>query len=685
MPRHTPGNIRNIAITGHAGAGKTTLIERLLAHAGVIGKCGTVEDGNTVCDFEPEEKSHKHSLYSSLVHFDRDGTHLNIIDTPGFPDFIGQAISVFPAVETVAVVIGADKGIQATTRRMMAVAQERNLPRMIIINKIDEHIDDLEALVAQIQEQFGTVCLPLNLPTPDGKGVVDVWEKSEGKVAFSSVNDAHQQLVDQSVEADEQLMTLYLEQGSLTKQQLHDAFEASLTAGHLVPIVFTSARDEVGIDELLDVFSHLCPTPEEGNPRPFQLLLKDETAPKEWFPKPDPNETLVAHIFKVTTDQFVGKIALARIHQGTIKAGDQVYINDGNKAIRLAHLHKVNGKEHTEVDSAVPGDIIAITKHDEIHINDVLHASNKLSELRFKPLPMPRPMYGLAIEAKARGEEAKISNALHKLVEEDPTFIVERINATRQTVARAMGELHMRVILERLHNRFKLELDTHPPKVAYKETITAKAEGHHRHKKQTGGAGQFGEVYLRVEPLNGTSEAGLEFVDATVGGSIPRQFLPAIEKGIKQAMIDGAVAGYPLSGVRVEVYDGKYHAVDSKEVAFITAGKRAFIDAVRKAKPVILEPFVEVEVSAPATSLGDITADFSSKRAHILDTEMQPGDMCLIRAKAPLSEMGHYSSQLKSMTSGQGTFVMDYSHDETTPPNVQQEIIAAYKPDEEED
>jgi elongation factor G len=298
-------------------------------------------------------------------------------------------------------------------------------------------------------------------------------------------------------------------------------------------------------------------------------------------------------------------------------------------------------------------------------------------------------MYGLAIEAKSRGDETKIGGALQKLREEDPTFHVDRVAATKQTVARAMGELHMRVLMERLHNRFKLDLNTEPPKVAYKETIAGKADGHHRHKKQTGGAGQFGEVYLRVAPLeNGAEEeaaGGLQFVDATVGGSVPRQFMPAIEKGIRQAMINGCVAGYPLSGVRVEVYDGKYHPVDSKEVAIMTAGKRAFIDAINKARPTIMEPICDLEITAPQSAMGDITADLSGKRGHIIDTVILPGDMCVIKAKAPLAELNAYSNQLKSMTAGQGAYVMDYSHDGQTPPNVQQDIIAAYKPHEEED
>lgn len=683
MPSYTTGDIRNIAITGHSGAGKTTLVEALLHRVGAIGRMGTVEDGSTVCDFEPEEKDHHHSLASAVVHLDYEGRHINLIDTPGFPDFIGPALASLPAVETCAVVIGADKGIQTVTRRIMKTAEERNLPRMIIVNKIDDHIGDLEGLMASLRETFGSVCIPVNLPTPDGSSVVDLWGTSEGDVAFSSVADGHTQLVDQVVEVDEALMEAYLEKGEVGTEELHGAFEKALREGHLVPVCFCSARTSVGLDQLLHVFASLCPSPAEGNPRPFVRAADDDTE-MEWFPEPDADGKVVAHVFKVTTDQFVGKLSLLRVHQGTIKSGDAVHLDDERKPVRLGHLLSVHGKEHAEVDAAIPGDIVAVAKVEELHLNGVLHASD-LGGLRFKSIQMPRPMFGVAVTAKSRGDEGKVGTALSKMMEEDPTFLIERPKATGQTVARGMGELHMRIIFEKLKNRFKLELDTEPPKVAYKETITAKAEGHHRHKKQTGGAGQFGEVYLRIEPLNGGAETGFEFVDETVGGSVPRQFLPAIEKGVRQVLSNGAVAGYPLTGVRVAVYDGKHHPVDSKEVAFVTAGKRAFIDAVQKARPALLEPFVDVEVTAPSSSMGDINADISGKRGQVLNTDMLPGDMVIITAKVPLAEMGTYSSQLKSMTAGQGSFVMDYSHDERTPPNVQAEIVAAYKPDDEED
>jgi len=689
MPAYTTAQIRNIALAGHAHAGKTTLVEALLFKLKLIGRAGTVEEGNTVSDYEPEEKAHKHSLFSSVVNFDHEGRHFNLFDTPGFPDFIGQTLSVLPAVETVAVVIGADRGIQTMTRRVLHIAAERRLPRMIIINKIDEHADTLPALVNALRETFGRECLPVNLPSGGGKDVVDLWEKSDGAVDFSSVSEGHQALVDQVVEVDEELMSKYLEQGSLTPEQLHDAFEHALRDGHIIPICFCSARTGAGLDDLLHIMANLCPSPLEGNPATF--LLGEGAAAKEWHPEPDPSKPAVAHVFKVTTDQFVGKLGYVRVHQGTVTATSTLYLGDSKKPVRLGHIYKIHGKETKEIDAAIPGDIIALAKIDELHFNGVLHASHDHDTLRYKAFPMPRPMYGLAVEAKSRNDEGKIGGALAKLADEDPTFILDRVAATHETVIRGMGELHMRVALEKLHNRFKLDVNTKPPKVPYKETITAKADGHHRHKKQTGGAGQFGEVYLRVEPLPPdfvdpeTGEHGFQFVSEVVGGTVPRQFWPAVEKGVRQVLLEGAVAGYPMTGVRVALYDGKYHEVDSKEVAFVTAGRKAFVDAVHKARPTLLEPIVHLEVTAPASCLGDITADLSSKRGQVQNTDYLPGDMIVLHAMVPLAEMTNYSSQLKSMTGGQGSYVMDYSHDDRTPPNVQAEIIAAYKPKAEEE
>lgn len=661
----------------------------MLMQAGAIQQAGTVEAGNTVCDFEQEEKEHGHSLNAAFVNFTHEGKSFNVVDTPGAPDFIGQAIGVMPAVETAAVVVSADKGIQTVTRRIMAVAKERKLPRMVIVNKVAEHASDIPTLVEQIKETFGAECVPLNAPNENCTDVIDLWERTEGQTLLGGADELHTAIVDQCVEVDDKLMDIYLDQGSsLSKDQLHDAFEKALREAHLVPILFTDAKEGTGIEDMLHLMANLCPNPEEGNPRPFELVEAGET--KEWNASSKTDDTLVGHVFKVTADQFVGKVSMLRIHQGVLKHGANVQLGDNRKPIRLTHLYKVHGSEVTEIDAAGPGDIVAVSKVDELVYNSVIHESqnDNLETLHFKPLPMPRPMYGIAIEAKSHADETKVAGALHKLLEEDPTFKVERVTATKQTVAYAMGELHMRVVLEKLDHRFKVELNTETPKVAYKESIRGNGDAKYRHKKQTGGAGQFGEVSLKVEPISGNSEDatdGLLFVDETVGGSIPRQFMPAIEKGIRQAMTDGAIAGYPVTDVCVRVYDGKHHPVDSKEVAFISAGKRAFIEAFAQAKPVLLEPFCDIEITAPASAMGDISADLSTKRGQLGGTDYLPGDMVLIHAKAPLAEMRNYAPQLKSITGGQGTFTMHYSHDEPTPAHVQQEIVAAFEPGHDDD
>lgn len=686
MAVRDPADIRNIILTGQSGAGKTTLSERLLFEAGEITRAGTVEEGTTTSDWRDVEKHHHHSLYTTVMHFEHEKHMVNMIDAPGSPDFIGHAIAAFPAVETVVVVIDAHKGIEPVTRRMMNVANARNLPRMIVINKIDEDNVELEALTEQIREEFGAECLPVNLPKADRSDVVPVFdEEVDEPTVFSSEPEAHQAIVEQIVEMQDDLMTQYLEDGgdeNIDKGRLHDAFEAALRDSHLVPVCFCSGKTGAGIKNLMHVIASLLPNPLEGNPRPF--MREVDGVEVEYHAEPDGDKPVLAHVFKVTTDKHVGKLGVFRVHQGTVKAKGELIIDDQKKAVRIGHIIKRQGKDHEEVEALGPGDIGALTKIDELHFDATLHQDHDMDSVHLKPLPLPKPMYGLAIELKNHADETKFGSSIHKLMEEDPCLKLERISATKQTVLRGLGETHLRIVLERLRDELGIEIETSPPKVAYKETIRGKAEGHHRHKKQTGGSGQFGEVYLRVEPLpedgeNGSGDRdGLEFVNSTVGGSVPRQFMPAIEKGVRQALSGGAVAGYPMTGVRVEVYDGKFHAVDSKEIAFVTAGKRAFIDAVNKAHPALLEPFVTVEVTAPSQYMGDLTGDLSTRRGRVQDTRMLPGDRCTVVAQAPLGELQNYSTELKSMTHGSGTYTMDYSHDEPCPPHVQQEVIAAF-------
>ncbi|EMI57206.1 elongation factor G [Rhodopirellula sallentina] len=679
MPIPTPDSIRNLCLCGQTGSGKTTLVERLLFESGEISRQGNVQDGNTVSDFAEEEQRHRHSLQPSIVHFDHEGHHVNVIDTPGMSDFIGHAIACFPAVESVVVMVDASRGIESETRRLMRVAAERKLPRMFLINKIDTPEVDLEKLVDDIKTTFGDICLPINMPTPGCDDVIDVFETdAHDTTAFSSAEKAHTQIVEQVVEVDDQLTENYLEAGAekLDAEQIHAAFEKALREGHLVPIVFASATNGTGIKHLLHVTASLLPSPLEGNPRPF--VRGDEPLPTEF----DPDKPTIAHIFRVATDPHIGKLGIFRVHQGCVRSRSELYIDDLRKPLRIGHVMRLQGKDHKETDVIGPGEIGAVSKIDDVHFDGVLHdEATTENPPHLVPLALPKPMYGLAIELKRHADETKFSAAVQKLQSEDPCFRVERIAATNETVMRGLGDLHLRVILEKLQSQYGIELETAPPKIAYKETITAPAEAHYRHKKQTGGSGQFGEVYLRIAPLPQDHPTGFEFENKTVGGSIPRQFMPAIEKGVRQVLEEGAIAGYPMSGVRVEVFDGKHHEVDSKEIAFITAGRKAFIEAVKKSRPVLLEPFVDIEVSIPSQYMGDITGDLSVKRGRVSDTQML-SDTCVIRATAPLSELQNYATDLKSITAGSGAFTLSYSHDEQAPPAVQQEIIASYQPEE---
>ncbi|MBV8123324.1 MAG: elongation factor G [Paucibacter sp.] len=674
----TPGNsIRTVALVGHGAAGKTTLAESLLAATGTINSRGSVEKGNTTCDFDPLEKEFGCSLQTALVSMRWGDAHLHVIDTPGYLDFAGQAIAALAGVDTALVVINAQTGIELATERMFNLAGERGLCRMLVINKIDAENLDLPALLNQIRERFGKQCLLLDLPIRHGQDVIELLGHADGDSDFASVAAAHRALIDQIIEEDDSLMARYLEGGvDPSTTELHAPFEAALRAGHLIPILFVSAKTGAGLPQLLDTLEKLAPTPAEGNSPPFYKGEPGE--PLQAFAA-QPNEALhvLAHVFKVVVDPFIGKLGVFRVHQGTIVKDAQLYVGSGKRPFKVTHLYRLQGKDYVEVPSLVPGDIGAVAKVEEIEFDSVLHDSHDEDHIHLKPLQFPLPMQGLAVQTRRKSDEHRLFDILHKMELEDPCFKVERHPSTNETVIRGLGEMHLRTKLARMQQQYKLELDTSTPQIAYRETITQGAEGHCRHKKQSGGAGQFGEVMLRIEPLD--RGAGFEFVDVVKGGAIPAVFMAAVEKGVRQALMDGVLAGFPVHDLRVTVYDGKTHAVDGKDIAFTLAGRKATIDAVSKARPVVLEPLVNIEVVAPVTAVGDLTGDLSSKRGHVTGTQPRAAAAVAISGLIPLAELDEYQGRLKSLTAGKGTYTIEFSHYAQVPIQTQAKLMAAYK------
>ncbi|MEW6167665.1 MAG: elongation factor G [Pseudomonadota bacterium] len=699
-------DIRNLALVGQTGSGKTQLLSALLARAGAP-------------PVSAPDKPPAHTLDVQAWRCEHDGKRLHLLDTPGYPDLLGRTFAVLPAVESALVVVNAQSGIELATRRAMDAARERGLCRIIAINRIDAG-GDLQGLLTALRETFGAQCLPINLPAERGAQVADCFFTRSGpRTDFGSIEDAHRAIIEQVIEVDEELLERYLGgDESVSARQLHDAFERALREGHLIPVCFTSAQSGAGVAELLDLIVRLLPNPLEGNPPPFVKgepprfastargggerpamdgraegsadvhgPARDGDAQPGWAVAvevvPDPERHALAHAFKINIDPYAGRIALLRVHQGRLRAGQQLYIGDARKPFKLTHLYAVHGAALTESRAAVPGDICAVTKVDELHYDAVVHDSHDEDHYHLREPAPPPPMLGLAIEPERQGDEQKLAEGLHKLAAEDPSLRLEHHPALNETVLYGHGELHLRVALERLSEHFKVQPKSRPPTVPFRETITRPAEGHHRHKKQSGGAGQFGEVYLRVEPLE--RGAGFEFVDAVTGGAIPNQFIPAVEKGVRQVLETGAIAGFPLQDVRVIVYDGKTHPVDGKEVAFISAGRKAFLDAIAKAGAVVLEPVMNLQIYGPAASIGGITGDLATMRGRVLQQQALSGQQMLIEAQAPLAETGDLLHRVKAQTAGEGAYTMSFSHYEQAPPKLQQELVARYAQRRKED
>jgi len=697
MARYEVANIRNIVFCGHGSSGKTTLIDTLLANTGAVTSAPSVDNGTSVCDFDEEEKHHKHSIEAAVTHFEHDGTRFNVIDTPGYPDLIGQVIGAMRAVETAVICIDAHAGIKVNTRRVFNEAGKAGLGRIICVTKMDSDTIDFAGLLANIKEMFGPECVPVNVPHgvgDDFDGVMSTLHVPKDKSgAPVDLDEYHEMVVEHEVEADDDAMEAFLEGDEPDDEKLDELLEPSVKEGTLIPIVFVSAKTGVGVPEFLDFLKLAALTPDDVK---RQGTKEGDTVSIDC--KPD--GPLVAQVFKTRIDPFVQKLSFIRILSGTLKKESSVPIDSNGKGIKLHQLFEVQGEQTDAIDEAGPGEIIAVAKAEE------LHTGTSIGEVKLPTLTFPTPMVGLAVSPKSRGDESKLSGALHKIEEEDPTIHLDHDTETHELVMTGMSELHLQLVQEKLKRRDKVEVETREPKVPYRETIQQDAEGSYRHKKQSGGSGQFGEVHIRMYPLpEGTDieefatkarfpqlknthyheDSNFLWVDSIVGGSIPGNFLPAVEKGFLERINKGVIAGFKVQNICVEVHYGKHHPVDSSEAAFKTAGAMAFREVFKKAKPGLLEPIVEMHITIPADNLGDISSDLSGRRGRVMGMDAIGGGLQNVTAEVPLAEVTTYARALSSMTGGQGSFTMEFSHYELVPGNVQKEIIDAATMKDEED
>jgi elongation factor G len=672
--------IRNVAIVGHGGCGKTQLVSTMLFVAGAVNRLGKVDDGSTVTDFDDEEIARKHTLSSSLAHAEWQQSKINIIDTPGFANFLADARSALRVAEAAVVVVDAVAGVEVQTEKIWAEAAAQNLPRLVVVNRLERERASLERTLESLHRDCAREVVPIQLPIGEERnftGVVDLvsmkaltfapgtGKMTEGEIPAELADraaTAREQLLEMVAEADEALMETFFAEGTLTQEQL-------LVAGRMFPLVCTSGLHATGIQPLLDAIVAYVPSPAE---REFPAIDAEGT---ELTVQASDSAPYSAFIWKTIADPFAGRITMLRVVSGTLKSDATVSNATRDTTERLGHLLVLQGKTQTHVPELKAGDLGAVAKLKDTHTNDVI--AEKGTKFRFAPISFPEPVLAYAIEPKSRGDEDKISTSMHRLEEEDPSIKYMRDAQTNELLLAGQGQLHIEVTVAKLKRRFGVEVNLKPPRIPYRETITVATEAHGRHKKQTGGHGQFGDCKIKVEPLPRGSD--FEFVDDIFGGAIPRQYVPAVEKGIQESRMRGFLAGFPMVDFRATVFDGSFHAVDSNELSFKMAGSLAFRDAMARARPTILEPIMQVEVYAPSDFAGDLMGDLNGRRGRIAGMDTR-GAMTVIRAQVPMAEMLTYEQHLTSATGGRGTYHMEYSHYEEVPHTLQAKIIAAARP-----
>jgi elongation factor G len=687
MKVYDAATIRNVALVGHTGSGKTQLAAAVLSDAGMVNRFGKVDDGTTVTDYDEEEIARKHTLSASLAFAEWNKQKINLIDTPGIGNFLSDARAALHVADGAAVVIDAVAGVMVQTEKVWEAAAELNLPRLVVLNRIDRERASLERSLQSLREACSRAVVPIQLPIGEERafrGVVDLIGRraffyqdgesgkfSEGPVPAdmtAAVDAAREALIEMVAEADEKLMEKFFEAGTLNDDELVAGLKSATAAGTVYPLVCVSALGNIGVPQLLDAIVAYLPSPAE---RAFPGLDKDGN---EVQVKADEKKPTQAFVWKTVADPFAGRITMFRVMTGAVKADSTITNKTRDSQERLGHVVLLQGKTQTNVPELKAGDVGAVAKLKDTLTNDTL--GDKSDPTRFPPIRFPEPVLSYAIEPKSRGDEDKISSSMHRLEEEDPSIKYSRDPQTKELLLSGQGQLHIEVTVAKLKRRFGVDVLLKPPRIPYRETIKASTEAHGRHKKQTGGHGQFGDCKIKVEPLQ--RGADFEFVDDIFGGAIPRQFVPAVEKGIQDARTRGYLAGYPMVDFRVTVFDGSYHDVDSNELSFKLAGSLAFKDAMSRARPTILEPVMNVEVYAPSDFAGDLMGDLNGRRGRIAGMDTR-GAMTIIKAQVPMAEMLTYEQHLTSATGGRGSYHMEYSHYDEVPSHLQTKIIAAAK------
>lgn len=682
MKNYKSDAIRNVGLIAHSGAGKTLLAEAMLYCSGAIDRMGKIEEGNTVCDYDPEEIKRNISISLSLAPCEWKNHKINIIDTPGYFDFVGEVKSTMRVVESVIIPTCAVSGVEVGTEQVFQYADEANLPRLFFINKMDRENANFNKVLGQIRDFFGLKAVPLQLPIgaeDNFKGIVDiVIQKAfsfDGKnlkecpIPDDLKNDMGEyrsMLIEAVAETDDDLLTKYLEGEELTDEEIQDGLRKGIAAAEIFPILCGSALTNKGIQLLLDTICNYMPSPEE---RPAEKGINPKSKEEE-VRECKSDEPFSALVFKTMADPFVGKLNIFKVFSGTLNSDSTVLNTNKGQLEKIGQLYIMKGKKQENINQVVAGDIVAVAKLQNTSINDTL--ADKDHPIILKEIEFPKPVISFAAQPKAKGDEEKISSGLTKLMEEDKTFVVEKSSETGELLASGMGEIHLEVLAAKLANKFGTEMELEVPKVPYKETIRSSVKVEGKHKKQSGGRGQYGHVWIELEPLD--SEEGFEFEDKIFGGAVPKQYIPAVEKGIREALNEGVLAGFPVEGIKVTLYDGSFHPVDSSEMAFKIAGSMAFKKGAAQANPVLLEPIMNMEVVVPDNFMGDIIGDLNKRRGRILGMEPSDG-MQHIKAQAPMAEVFRYATDLRSMTQGRGSFTMEFSHYEEVPAQIAQKII----------